>query len=529
MAYERHLRIRRASSVALALTLALAACPAETPPPVASPPPGTEAPARGGTLRVLMAGDVDALDPHLASTPSGWFFARAMHRGLLAYPSAPHPAGARPVADLAESWSASDDGRRYTFVLRDDVAFGDGRAVAATDVVESLARAIAAGTGVAPWLDVIRGAEPVRRAGRGIPEGIAAPDERTVVITLARPSTDLPWILAHPQLAVLPADAPSPGRVAPARLVGAGPYSLERYEPQRSIVLRRRPRWGADPVRGAYVERIEATIGVPAGEAERRVAAGEADLVLDPGPPDAPAPPPPARARTIEALGGCVRYLFMDPTRAPFGTRAFRAAVAADLLRDAVARASGGRGLPAGLLPPTVAGHDDDLVLETRPPPLVARRATLVIADAPRDRAEARAIARALRDRLRLTIQAVPPALLRARYAAGVPMGLATWCADWPGLAARNVLGAIARPRAARALGVRVPVPTRAIEAAARAPIGLAADRWAAVDAAIAEAAVAVPLAYPLVRTVVADRLRGAVATPMFPRGDPAGLWLEGR
>ena len=41
---------------------------------------------------------------------------------------------------LAKSWAVSEDGRTYTFKLREDVKFCDGRPMKAEDVVYSLKR-----------------------------------------------------------------------------------------------------------------------------------------------------------------------------------------------------------------------------------------------------------------------------------------------------------------------------------------------------------------------------------------------------
>src|SRR5262245_12012828 len=46
----------------------------------------------------------------------------------------------RPIPWLAESWSVSDDGLRWTFELRKDVTFHDGRRMTADDVRNSLVR-----------------------------------------------------------------------------------------------------------------------------------------------------------------------------------------------------------------------------------------------------------------------------------------------------------------------------------------------------------------------------------------------------
>src|SRR5207245_4507475 len=107
-------------------------------------------------------------------------------------------------------------------------------------------------------------------------------------LLLARPMNDLPWVFAHPQAAVVPAGLPEPGRVDPRAVAPLGPYRYLSYRPEQSITLDRNPSWDprTDPVRGGYVDRIEATIAVPAAASIGRVTSGQADLVLDTGPLD---------------------------------------------------------------------------------------------------------------------------------------------------------------------------------------------------------------------------------------------------
>jgi peptide/nickel transport system substrate-binding protein len=69
----------------------------------------------------------------------------------IVHPAAPHYStllrvdpfdrgGTRIVGDLAESWSASRDGRTYTFTLRRGVRFHDGSELTARDVKASSTR-----------------------------------------------------------------------------------------------------------------------------------------------------------------------------------------------------------------------------------------------------------------------------------------------------------------------------------------------------------------------------------------------------
>jgi peptide/nickel transport system substrate-binding protein len=66
-------------------------------------------------------------------------------------------------------------------------------------------------------------------------------------------------------------------------VVGSGPYRVATYIPGRWIVLVRNPNWDAatDPLRKAWVDRIEITPDVPIASIQRSIDREEADLSLD--------------------------------------------------------------------------------------------------------------------------------------------------------------------------------------------------------------------------------------------------------
>lgn len=470
-------------------------------------------PARGGVLRTLLADDIDSLDPHRAARPSSWFVARALHRGLLAYPNAAFPAGARPVPDLATALPSIDaGGRTYTFTLRDGVRFASAP-LRARDVRASLLRVRASGAGIAPFL------QPVER--------IDTPDERTIVITLSRALGDLPWILAHPQAAIVPADTRPAGTVDPSRIDGLGPYRVARYEPERRVHLERNDLWNpsTDPVRAANLDRLELSVGIDPSEAARAVASGNADLILDDGPPDiAPAPPmPTGTMRVLHVAGGCVRAMFVNPT---LMRRATQRRAAAAIARTAVVPDHAARA--TGLLPPTVFGHATpvDVIIPPSARATLRDGVALTIGDTPRDRGEATALRAAFaRAGVRLSVRRVTPALLPAAHARA-QAGLITWCADWPGLAGRNVIGTLLGIEAASPAPVRADLgPALSNAAATRGSAAL--SRWATVDARATALGVIVPLWWPSAVVVGSSRVRGLGGAPMFPRGDPANMWLH--
>lgn len=526
---------RRARSVLLVALLVATACPGPSdeaePQPTASGP----RPRAGGTLRVALASDVDSLDPHLATRPSSWWFARALHRGLYAFPSAPFPEGARAVPDLAEGFpEVSADGRSVRVAVRPGVAFGGpaSREVTARDAAASIRRLIGTEVGIAPFFGPV--------------ESVDALDEHVVLLRLRRPMPELVSLLAHPQAAILPAETPAPVATV-SRIAPSGPYRLRSFRPERTIELERNPSWSRtlDPVRGGWVDEIIATVTDPAA-ARRDVLDGDLALLVDPGPPDVPLPEPPEDARTATSANGCVRYLFVNPSVAPFGSVHARRAVAHALDREAFVRDRPSAQAPR-LLPPTVIGHAtapvlaEDLDLASAS---LARAqlpdgldATLVVGDGERDAIDAASVRRALaRAGIRVRIRTVPAATLYPNHylrpGARTAMGIATWCADWPGLAGRGVLAPLADPGS---VGLRAG-PARpqigagsvrsALAGAAVATEDEAAARWAAADEAVVRAAVTIPLSWPAERVVIAADLQGWEASPMFPRGDPTAIWL---
>jgi Bacterial extracellular solute-binding proteins, family 5 Middle len=97
----------------------------------------------------------------------------------------------RPLPGLAESWTSSEGGRRWTLTLRTDAAFWDGAPVTARDVV-------------------------VGKGGAGYT--LSATSPRVVTVDLARGSDAPPTFLADPALAVM---KPAPDRGWP---IGTGRY-----------------------------------------------------------------------------------------------------------------------------------------------------------------------------------------------------------------------------------------------------------------------------------------------------------------
>ena len=98
--------------------------------------PALAQPAPPGTLVVLRSYDADSYDPARSTARSAGEVMYMMADTLTSMDWDMRTV--RP--GLAKSWTVSEDGRLYTFALRDDVTFCDGRAMTSEDVVYSLTR-----------------------------------------------------------------------------------------------------------------------------------------------------------------------------------------------------------------------------------------------------------------------------------------------------------------------------------------------------------------------------------------------------
>jgi oligopeptide transport system substrate-binding protein len=230
------------------------------------------------------AADPPSLDPNVAAGTLAAPILTDMFAGLLV-----RDAESRPAPGSAESWSLSEDGLTYTFRLRANLRWSDGRALTADDFVYSYRRLMTPATAsqLSGVFFIIQGGREVFQ-GKAAPETLAvtAPDPRTVVIRLGNPA---PWFLQ--MLANLQA-APVPRHVIeqygrdwtrPGRMVSNGPFMLAERVPQSYVKLVRNPNFFA-----SAAVKLDEVYWYPTqdlGTSLRRFRAGELDITLN-FPPD---------------------------------------------------------------------------------------------------------------------------------------------------------------------------------------------------------------------------------------------------
>ena len=136
----------------------------------------------GGILQRSIGAAPQTLDPQKITTQWENAFTREMFEGLVVQNNDNTIVGA-----LAQKWTMSDDGKTYTFTLR-DAKWSDGKPLTADDVVYSYRRLFNPKTGVrnTGGMGVIANAGDVQQGKKPLTDlGVKALDAKTVQITLA--------------------------------------------------------------------------------------------------------------------------------------------------------------------------------------------------------------------------------------------------------------------------------------------------------------------------------------------------------
>lgn len=201
-------------------------------------------------LLVGNAAEPGDLDPHLASILTDQIIINTLFEGLTALDEQT----TQPVPAAAESWEVSNDGLRWTFHLRTNLKWSNGEPLVAGDFITAWRRALnpTFAADNAWYLFPLKNAEAYN-AGKITDVanlGMAAPDDRTIILTLEHPTPYLPALVSLPAWFPLnprnlekfhALDQRGQPWTRPGNLVSNGAYQLAAWEPNARIVLDKNP------------------------------------------------------------------------------------------------------------------------------------------------------------------------------------------------------------------------------------------------------------------------------------------------
>lgn len=273
-----------------------------------------------------------SFDPALAAAPPETDVVRALYEGL----TETDPATLKEVAGVAESWSASDDFRVWTFRLREDAKWSNGKPVIANDFVRSWKRLIKMGDKAAHsnLLSNIAGvprsgdnaaadeAEQLLRSVHGQPPGppvqqlgplqsntnsrteartsaantntaaetqtkppappdlgVEAVDDQTLKVTLLLPDEEFPRLVAHPIFRPIFNNGEEfIGKELNPTIVTNGPFVLKGIDPGGIVLERSGEYWNRDNVK---LERVRVVSMESPEKALAAYRAGELDAITN--------------------------------------------------------------------------------------------------------------------------------------------------------------------------------------------------------------------------------------------------------
>ena len=252
------------------------------------------------------------------------------------------------LPDLATSWEPSADLKSWTFHLRTDVTWQDGKPFTADDVVFTIKRLKDAEIG------------SVLRANFEIVTAVAAVDPHTVRFDLSIPYADLPAVVAGYQAAVVSEAHMATLTTQP---VGTGPFRFVEYRPGDQMSLEKNPSYfmaGLPKVSRAVFRIIPEAATSVAG-----LESGSIDIVYDLPPEQADRLKKSSVSTVMEVASGTWQGIVMHNGMKPFDDprvrKAFLKLVDKPTLTDI---ATFGHGTPTvSPLPPTHPFFDKNVKL----------------------------------------------------------------------------------------------------------------------------------------------------------------------
>jgi ABC-type transport system substrate-binding protein len=314
---------------------------------------------QGGTMVVTYKDDVSTLDPAIGYDWQNWSMIKALFNGLMDYEAGTY--NLKP--DLAKSFTISDDGKVYTFKLREDVKFHNGRKLTAEDIKYSIERAVnpktqSPGQG---FFWSIKGFDEMTAGKATELSGITVVDPYTLKIELSRPDATFLHVMAiNFAFAVPKEEVEKYGQDFGTHPVGTGAFKMQEWKLGQHVVYVRNPDYYKPGL--PRLDKIVFEVGQEPTVALLRLQRGEVDILGDGIPP----------ARFLQVKndpknadliieGGQLHtgYVSMNVRIKPFDNKKVRQAVNMAINKQRICKIINNRAVPANQpLPPAMPGYD---------------------------------------------------------------------------------------------------------------------------------------------------------------------------
>jgi oligopeptide transport system substrate-binding protein len=185
----------------------------------------------------------ETLDPQILTGVPEANIAYDLYEGLTTLDDHGNPTGG-----VAKSWDISDDGKVYTFHLRDDAKWSNGQPITADDVVYTLRRIVDPKVNAEYayiYSPIVNADEITGGKEKDLSKlGVVAVDPHTVKITLKASTPYFTGLLAHTSSQIVSkaaVDKYGDQWTRPGHSLSSGAYMVKEWKPQSVIVLVKNP------------------------------------------------------------------------------------------------------------------------------------------------------------------------------------------------------------------------------------------------------------------------------------------------
>ncbi len=188
-------------------------------------------------LRIHLPAVTMNLDPQKMEDAYSMAVATQLYRGLLRYNTT-----GDIRADLAESWTESDDHKTYRFKIR-KATFSDGKPITSKNVQMTFARMFLVGASMAADIDYISGARAFKVKQELTKFGVVPIDDQTIEFRLSEPSAIFLKQLAVADCSILPIEDFKQNPEISSKGAFSGPYKLVGDITKTNLTIEK---WRAD-------------------------------------------------------------------------------------------------------------------------------------------------------------------------------------------------------------------------------------------------------------------------------------------
>jgi peptide/nickel transport system substrate-binding protein len=294
-----------------------------------SSPAGAQKTVYGGTLTIALSAEPPGLDP---TTSPAATIKRVVHYNLFESLLKVDRNG-KVVSALAKSYTASKDGKEYTFTLQKGIKFHDGQRCTAEDVKFSFERILDPKT-AAPY-----------RMFYEVIESVQVLDPLTVRFKIKKADSNFLFNLARGDAVIVPRQAADQLKSAP---IGTGPFKLAEWKRGDSVTMVRNPDYYIKGI--PYLDKVIFKF-IPDPSAQlAALRAGDVDVIAyDLSPENVAALEKDPRFKVLKGNTTTEVIMAMNHSRKPFDDPKVRQAITLAIDRQAVIQgAVAGYGTPIG-------------------------------------------------------------------------------------------------------------------------------------------------------------------------------------